>query len=280
MRFGSNRNANAALATRPLILIVISFMFIFLEKNNPIILSGVRQQLLNTSLPVLNFLYQPFAQIAQFPDKISKHLDMHQTIKELKRTNKKLNRNNLRLTSKLVELRSLAQKLKFRPSKLKLKHTSRIIFTTGQPYRHSLVIRGGKAQDVKIGSTIVYRNHLVGRVINTTKSSSLVLLIQDTTSRIPVATEKSGIQGILSGTGDQELKLLHVISAKKIRAGERLYTTGNGGAFAANILVGKVTRINENQIFVRTPVRKDALDFVFVADPPAYTKQESTTDGQ
>lgn len=280
MRFGINRHVHAPHNTRPLMLIVICFMFIFLEKNNPIILAGVRQQLLNTSLPILNFLYQPFAHLSQIPDKISTHLDMRKTMRDLKRRNKKLTRTNLRLSTKLVALTSLSRKLKFRPSKLKLAHTSRIIFTTGQPYRHSLVIRGGEAQNVKIGSTIIYRNYLVGRIINTTRSSSLVLLIQDTTSRIPVVTEKSGIQGILSGTGGQELKLMHVISSKKIHKGERLYTTGNGGAFSPNILVGKVARITKNQIFVRTPVRKDTLDFVFIADPPDFTNQQGIHDAE
>lgn len=279
MRFGINRQNQVVSTVRPLMLILVSFVFIFLEKNNPIILSGFRHQLVQGSLPVLNFFYQPFAQAAQLPSKVSKHLTLRDKLREYKRKNKRLLRTNARLSTQLTELRVLSKKLKYKPTTLKLRHTSRVVFTTGQPYQHSLVIRGGAKQGIKMNSSIIYRNYLVGRVIHPAQSSSLVLLIQDTTSRVPVVTEKSGIQGVVSGTGDQSLKLLHVINPKKLKKGEKLFTTGRGGAFSPNLLVGRIAKIKENLVYVKTPVRKNNLDFVFVVDPPQIEDVKEEKDG-
>ncbi|USO01843.1 MAG: rod shape-determining protein MreC [Alphaproteobacteria bacterium] len=275
---GLNKHHHTTTTFRPVVLILTSFVLIFLEKNNPAILANFRTHLFRTTLPVLNFLYAPLSYLSGVPTRLHEYLNLQESLKILKERNKALRKENIHLQAQQVEYKLLAKKLRYRPHGIKLRYTGRVVFTTGQPYQHSMIIRGGTVNNIRKNSSVIYRDHLVGRVLSSTLSSSHVLLIHDTISRIPVVTEKTTIQGIIRGTGNRDLKLTHVLNAHKLLIGEKLYTTGKGGIFAPNILVGKIARIVKNEVFVKTPVRKDMLDFVFVVDPPLAPQEKKHID--
>jgi len=107
------------------------------------------------------------------------------------------------------------------------------------------VIDVGSVDGIKINMTVIAGAGLVGRVISTTKYTSVVILIVDATSTVGARVEASGEIGFLYGIGQQSLLQLEFIDPKAVVIpGQRLVTYGvKGGVFAPGVPLGKVIAI-------------------------------------
>src|SRR5207244_4520586 len=71
--------------------------------------------------------------------------------------------------------------------------------------------------------------------------SARVLLLNDINSRVPVIAERTGEKSILIGNNSDMPTLSYLTADSKIKTGDRVITSGDGGVFPEGIPVGVVT---------------------------------------
>jgi len=130
------------------------------------------------------------------------------------------------------------------------------------PFLHYIIIDHGSDDGIRHGMPIITEQGLVGRVDAVTASAARVQLISDPGSVVNVRLRNQNAEGQVSGTVTGEVILEMVAPNVNLSAGDILLTSGLGGNFPANILVGQVLEVNrtENQLF-QSAVVQPAVDF-------------------
>ena len=90
-------------------------------------------------------------------------------------------------------------------------------------------------------------------------------------SRSPVVAEQSRTRAILAGDNSARPRLVFLPENAKLTPGERIVTSGHGGALPAGLLVGIVTSAGEGTVRVEPIVDWDQLEYVRVIDFESVT---------
>lgn len=138
------------------------------------------------------------------------------------------------------------------------------------PFLHYIIIDHGSDDGIRHGMPVVTQQGLVGRVDAVTSSAARVQLISDPGSVINVKFQNKNENAQIHGSVTGEVSLEMVSQNISINAGEILITSGLGGNYPVDILVGQVIDVEktENNLFqsatVQPVVDFDAMRAVLV----------------
>ena len=150
------------------------------------------------------------------------------------------------------------------------KVTGVVMADGGSPFRQSVLLNVGARDGIMDGWAVMDGLGLVGRISGVGQSTSRVILLSDPGSRIPVTIQTSGQRGILSGDNAFDPLLTFIETPELVRPGDRVVSSGDGGVFPPEILVGQVTQTRNGQLRVRLAADLNRLDFLKVLrSPPA-----------
>ena len=109
-------------------------------------------------------------------------------------------------------------------------------------FASTITIDKGRSQGVTVGMPVVASGGLVGQVIEASRSSSIVRLVTDGSSRVGVATPKGKLISLVVGHGaTKKLTVDGIPSTSSVLKDQRLFTSGlEGGIFPRGIPVGTV----------------------------------------
>jgi rod shape-determining protein MreC len=143
--------------------------------------------------------------------------------------------------------------------------TARIVGSTFDSSRRLATLSAGSASGVEEGQPVRGPDGLIGRVIETGRWASRVLLISDGTSNVPVVLVRDGTPAIATGRGDGliDLKTLEV-GSNPFRPGDLLTTTGVGGIFPPGIPFARIIRVEGDAAVARPLANPAKLDFAVV----------------
>ena len=136
---------------------------------------------------------------------------------------------------------------------------------------------GGRGQPVRQSATEGVDERTVGKVDRVGDKLSSVILITDEACKVSVQVEGTPEVGILSGQRGQYeseplLRLRFLSTKARISPGTRVFTTGLGGLFPSNILVGTVESVVpgplDTEALVRPSVNFTDLSTVFLLPLP------------
>ena len=144
--------------------------------------------------------------------------------------------------------------------------TSRVIADMGGAYAHSVMISAGSRDGVTKGQAVISDEGLIGRVAEAGYQASRVLLITDINSRVPVVVENSRDRAFLSGDNTNRPLLTFLTADAAVAPGDRILTSGHGGAFPPGIPIGIVSSVSENAVRVAPLFRRHQLEYLRVAD--------------
>jgi len=132
----------------------------------------------------------------------------------------------------------------------------------------------GKDFNIDAQYPVLSSEGLVGKVDLVRDDRSSVVLLTDESSQVSAKVEGTPEVGILVGQrgqfeGTPMLRLRYLSKeAASVKPGQRVFTTGRGGIFPANILLGTVESIEKNSLdseaLVRPSVNFGDLETVFV----------------
>jgi rod shape-determining protein MreC len=99
-----------------------------------------------------------------------------------------------------------------------------------------------------------------------------VILLTDPGSRIPVTIQPSGQDGILAGDNSALPPVDFIEDIDRVRPGDRVVSSGDGGVFPAGLLVGQVVTGPDERFRVRLSADYERLEFLRVLrSSPAET---------
>ena len=165
-----------------------------------------------------------------------------------------------------MENQRLQELLNVRPTFVPTLVTARVIAVTGGAYAKSVLVHAGDDDGVRVDLPVVDENGLVGRTIQVSDRATRVLLTTDLNSRIPVQIERTKQNLIVVGRNDDLLEMIFSQPDPDIAIGDKVVTSGHGGMFPADIVVGEVVDIQGETVLILPAANLENLDFVRVLD--------------
>lgn len=148
--------------------------------------------------------------------------------------------------------------------------SSKVVARDLSLYFRSILINRGSQDKIEPKMPVISSEGVVGQVLRTNLTTSVVLLISDVNSRVDSRVERSRIRAIVGGSPSGDLDLRFLSRRQDLKLDDHLITTGFGGIFPEGFKVGRVVRMSSDPHFVLDEVQLepavnfDALEEVFV----------------
>ncbi len=140
-------------------------------------------------------------------------------------------------------------------------------WTLGDPdglFVQSRLIGAGSRQGVHSGNPVLNVYGLIGRVVETGRVSSRVLLLTDLNSRIPVMADRSNARAVLVGDNSEYPRLEFLTRNADLEDGDRIVTSGDDGIMPRGLPVSQAQRDRQGRWRVRLYSDQAPVDFVWV----------------
>ncbi len=175
----------------------------------------------------------------------------------------------------IEENAKLRQLIKFKQAAPFKMTAARVIRRSSSTWWNSLIIDKGSLDGIGTDSPVITSVGLVGKTSTLAPHMAKVILLTDEMCRVSAKVEGTLEQGILAGERAAlevrpELHLRFLSRNASINAGAGIYSSGEGGVFPADLLLGRVKRFENREIsgeaVVEPAVDFSALDYVFVIE--------------
>jgi len=130
------------------------------------------------------------------------------------------------------------------------------------PFLHYVIINRGSSDDIRRGMPVVTNQGLVGRVDAVIADAARVQLITDPASSINVYLQNAETDAMLLGSVTGDVSLDFVSQDANVEAGDLILTSGLGGGYPADLIIGQVVTVRRLQfeLFQQATVQP-AVDF-------------------
>lgn len=155
-----------------------------------------------------------------------------------------LRRENERLTAALSLSTSAPKALRW----------ARVIEREPQNWHRALMIDAGADEGLEVGVPILAveegRLAVAGRVVETARRTSKVLLLGDELSAVAAYLPQGQWEGLVQGQGSGRLKFNYLPVEAQVRVGDQVATSPTSATFPPDILIGRVSRVFERDPFL------------------------------
>lgn len=248
-----------------LLLLASAVAIMVAGRADPKVFDRARTTVTDVISPILDVLSRPTATVDRW-------IGEAQTLVNLYEENKRLRLENERL----LQWRSVAQQLSVENESLRdlmaLKRDDTRRFITGRvigmggSFVRSVTLNIGANDGVRKGLAAVVGEGVVGRVAEVGRRSSRVLLLTDLNSRLPIVIEATRVRAVLAGDNSAEPHLIYLPADAAIEEGQRVVTSGHGGAFPPGLPVGVVSAAGEAGVRVQLYAGMDRREYVRLMD--------------
>ncbi|MDG2340002.1 MAG: rod shape-determining protein MreC [Paracoccaceae bacterium] len=142
--------------------------------------------------------------------------------------------------------------------------TGVVLSDSGSPFRKSVLLNIGERDGLRDGWAAMDGIGLVGRISGLGQETARVLLLTDNNSRLPITIQPSGQTAILFGDNSPTPAIEFLEKPELVRPGDRVVTSGDGGVFPADLLVGQLIESREGRFHVRLAADFERLAFLRV----------------
>ncbi|MGB7407256.1 MAG: rod shape-determining protein MreC [Pontixanthobacter sp.] len=144
---------------------------------------------------------------------------------------------------------------------------SRLIGSTAASSRKFAYIGVGRNDGVRIGMPVRSPRGVVGRILETGRTTARVLLLTDSQSVLPVRSADKEVVAFAEGRGDGRLQIRLInLGINPLKKGDVMMTSGSGGYYRPGLPVGIVTEVTDDGAIARIISDPAATDYVSV-DP-------------
>lgn len=142
--------------------------------------------------------------------------------------------------------------------------TGVVLTDSGSPFRKSVLLNIGARDGLQDGWAAMDGLGLVGRISGLGDNTARVLLLTDSTSRLPVTIQPSGQTAILVGDNTISPLVEFLDKPDLVRPGDRVVSSGDGGVFPPDLLIGQLAEDREGRLRVRLAADIERLAFLRV----------------
>ena len=223
---------------------VLSVAVFFLFKLP--ILKPVTSITQNIFSPIQKITHNTFSSIGDFFS--------NSTIKQLKQENLDLSKKLVDQSKIEADNKALRDQFETQYPKSEILLKAGIIgsssFIPNVSMPESFVLDKGEMDNVKKGQSVVYKDNLVGVIIDVSTNKSLVSLITNSNFSVTSQILSNQVQGVVKGQGAGELILDNVLLSDDLKKDDLVVTKGNvnsnGFGIVPNLVLGKIITINKN----------------------------------
>lgn len=191
-------------------------------------------------------------------------------IASLRQQNALLTNENSQLQTQIIQLQQQLKEadvlyalLDFARSRPENEYiASSVIGRDPSPFMSYVIIDHGSDSGLRHGMPVVTQQGLVGRVDAVTAGAARLQLITDPGSSINVRLQSAQTETLLKGSITGDLTLEMIPQETRLKAGDLVLTSGLGGGYPADVLVGQVVSIQrrEGELFQSASIQP-AVDF-------------------
>jgi len=183
----------------------------------------------------------------------------NQAIRDL---NLQLSNEVVRMRQSVIENERLRSMLDYKGKTNLQLLTAEVVGKTTTDTRNYITIDKGSENGVTEGMNIVTDAGLVGLVIGTSKSYSLVQVALNRDSRISAKIQRTHDDGIVTWEGTENLVLKNVPKVQDVQAGDVIVTSEFSTKYVKDIVIGNVLEVTtEGNSLFRKIVVKPAASF-------------------
>lgn len=235
---------------RAVVLLLISILIIFLlspglQKKPSLFIEKPVLILTAYIQKGISYIFGKFGSAAEWIKNMSKiELENKRLLLEverLKEENRRLKEVGL-LNEQLREMLGFKKDLPFKTL------AARIIGRDPTNWYKTIMIDRGESDGVTKDMGVIVPSGVVGRIIKSGPNFSLVLLITDINSATAVLIERTRNEGILEGRGSSPGRIKYIPLLSGTKAGDVVLTSGLAGTFPKDLMVGRVTKIEEGPL--------------------------------
>ena len=247
-------------------LVFAAFGLMLLGKFETVSIDKMRLEITEAISPILEAFSQPAATVSAYIQNI-------QDLSNIRSENERLKQDNIgllqwqtvarKLQADNTALRQLLSVVKDNDKKY---ITARVIAGSGGVLSNMLIVNAGKNDGVYKGQIVIDARGVIGRVSHVSNRSSRVQLLTDINSRVPVLIENNRTRAILTGKNTNLANLIHLPQGAKIWPGDRIITSGHGGAFPSGLPIGVVVSLRDDGIDVKFFTDFSTLEYVRIVD--------------
>ena len=139
---------------------------------------------------------------------------------------------------------------------------SAVIGRDPNPFIQYIIIDKGSDDGIRHGMPVITEQGLVGRIDAVTAGASRVQLIVDANSAVNVRIQSTQTNALLAGSLTGDINLQEVPQDVVIQTGELVLTSGLGGDYPADVLIGQVITVRKSDTdLFQTASVQPAVDF-------------------
>ncbi len=201
---------------------------------------------------------------------ISNFFTLPREVAELRQRNQELEAQVANLQTQIIELQQENAEIQILSALLDFARANptndyiaaSVIGRDPSPFLHYVIINAGSDDGLRRGMPVVNQQGLIGRISAVTAGAARVQLITDPAATVNVHLQNSGAEAVLAGSITGNLSVDMIPQDTIVQAGELLLTSGLGGNYPPNILIGQVTSVRSRSfdLFQRASVQP-VVDF-------------------
>jgi rod shape-determining protein MreC len=195
------------------------------------------------------------------------------SLRNVKTENDALTRQLQAAQVELQQQRALADRTRNLERLLDLRDRSNLQTTAAEivaagatPDFRTVTIDKGTHDGVKANMAVIAPAGVVGRVVIPTPRAAKVQLLVDRNAAAGALVERSRAQGVVTGSGDNRLRMDYVSETADIMVGDRVVTSGIDGIYPKGYLIGQVELVEKTGTAYKKITVKPAVDFTGIEE--------------
>jgi rod shape-determining protein MreC len=199
-----------------------------------------RTAITDKAAPALQAMNVPVVAATRWAGGVRHFFDVYSENQRLREENARLLQWHSAAVTLQTQIRRYQLLLKTVPDPSYSAVTAKVIARSSQPFLETIVLNAGRREGVKPGQAVADARGLVGRIYVAGEHTSWVIVLNDLNSRVPVLIRPGNVQAILTGTNATEPNLEALPQNAKLKNGEEIVTSGDGGLLPPGLPVGLV----------------------------------------
>jgi len=233
-----------ARSIRPGAVIIISLGIILLALSG--FLTPLTRLILAPFLQAQTWIAERYNAIASFVNAPADVAALRQRNAQLEAENARLELQVIQLQQQVREAEVLSSLVDYARSSVQSRYAAAaVIGYDTNPFMRYILINRGADDGLKIGMPIVTNQGLVGQIAAITSGAARVRLITDPSSVVDVHLQNADVDAILQGQITGEASLEMIPQTANVQPGDLILTSGLGGNYPANIVVGQVATVRK-----------------------------------
>ena len=248
--------------------LIVGLILLVLSLVAPSSYAAVRGAALDLTAPVTGALSEVGATVEGLVSGAGDYWDAADQNAELKREVAELRRQAIRGQALAQENRQLKAALGLRERNREAVAAGRIVGSSFESPRRFAVLSVGRGNGVEPGMPVRTADGLVGRVVESGRIASRVLLVSDRANIVPARILRTGTPVISTGRGDGTVDIRPLeVGRNPFRRGDVIVTSGTGGLYPPLVPIARVVRLDDDGAFGLPIADPSEASFAIVEAP-------------